>query len=162
MIQLTTSSAHETREVASKVAALVEPGDLILLVGELGAGKTTFVQGFGRSLGVTEPITSPTFTVAREYEGARLTMHHLDVYRLEEIEEVLDLALPELLDSPSVTLIEWGDAIIPALPAEYLEVRVEYGDDDDERVIGLRPVGKPWLRRELALTKLADGGAPAC
>jgi tRNA threonylcarbamoyladenosine biosynthesis protein TsaE len=162
VIQLTTSSAHETREVASKVAALVEPGDLILLVGELGAGKTTFVQGFGRALGVVEPITSPTFTLAREYEGSRISIHHLDVYRLEQIDEVLDLALPELLDSPAVTLIEWGDAIIPALPAEYLEVRVEYGDDDDERVIGLRPVGKQWLRRELALAKLAEHGAPSC
>jgi len=76
-----------------------------------------------------EPITSPTFTLAREYDGDRLTLHHLDVYRLEQIDEVLDLALPELLDSASVTLIEWGDAIIPALPAEYLEIRLEYGDD---------------------------------
>jgi tRNA threonylcarbamoyladenosine biosynthesis protein TsaE len=162
VIQLTTSSAHETQEVASKVAALVEQGDLILLVGELGAGKTTFVQGFGRALGVAEPITSPTFTLAREYEGDRVTIHHLDVYRLEQIDEVLDLALPELLDSPSVTLIEWGDAIIPALPAEYLEVRVEYGDDDEERVIGLHPVGKRWMQREPALHKVADRGAPRC
>lgn len=158
MIQLTTSSARETQEVASKIAALAEQGDLILLVGELGAGKTTFVQGFGRALGVDEPITSPTFTLAREYEGHRLTLHHLDVYRLEQIDEVLDLALPELLDSASVTLIEWGDAIIPALPAEYLEVRVEYGDEDDERVIGVRPVGKQWLRRETALARLVDHG----
>lgn len=158
MIQLTTSSAHETQEVASKLAALVEEGDLILLVGELGAGKTTFVQGFGKALGVPEPITSPTFTLAREYEGHRLTIHHLDVYRLEQIDEVLDLALPELLDSESVTLIEWGDAIIPALPAEYLEVRVEYGDDDNERVIGVRPVGTQWLRREHALARLGDHG----
>ena len=156
MIQLTTSSARETQEVASEIAALVEQGDLILLVGELGAGKTAFVQGFGKALGVTEPITSPTFTLAREYEGHRLTIHHLDVYRLEQIDEVLDLALPELLDSASVTLIEWGDAIIPALPAEYLEVRVEYGDDDDERVIGLRPVGKQWLRRESRLAKIVE------
>ncbi len=156
MIQLTTSSARETQEVASEIAALVEPGDLLLLVGELGAGKTAFVQGFGKALGVTEPITSPTFTLAREYEGHRLTIHHLDVYRLEQIDEVLDLALPELLDSASVTLIEWGDAIIPALPAEYLEVRIEYGDDEDERVVGLRPVGKQWLRREPRLAKIVE------
>ena len=157
MIQLTTSSARETQEVASKIAALIEQGDLVLLVGELGAGKTTFAQGFGQALGVVEPITSPTFTLAREYEGQRLTMHHLDVYRLEQIDEVLDLALPELLDSASVTLIEWGDAIIPALPGEYLEVRLEYGDDDDERVIGVRPVGRRWLSRETALTRTLEG-----
>ena len=157
MIQLTTSSARETQEVASKIAALIEQGDLVLLVGELGAGKTTFAQGFGQALGVVEPITSPTFTLAREYEGQRLTMHHLDVYRLEQIDEVLDLALPELLDSASVTLIEWGDAIIPALPGEYLEVRLEYGDDDDERVISVRPVGHRWLSRDTALTRTLEG-----
>ena len=158
MIQLSTSSARETQEVASKIAALVEQGDLVLLVGELGAGKTTFVQGFGRALGVNEPITSPTFTLAREYDGERLTMHHLDVYRLEQIDEVLDLALPELLDGPSVTLIEWGDAILPALPGEYLEVRLEYGDGDDERVIGVHAVGARWLRREVELTRTLKGG----
>ena len=157
MIQLTTSSARETQEVASKIAALIEQGDLVLLVGELGAGKTTFAQGFGQALGVVDPITSPTFTLAREYEGHRLTMHHLDVYRLEAIDEVLDLALPELLDGASVTLIEWGDAIIPALPGEYLEVRLEYGEDDDERVIGVRPVGQRWLSREIELTRTLEG-----
>ena len=157
MIQLTTSSARETQEVASKIAALVEQGDLVLLVGELGAGKTTFAQGFGQALGIVEPITSPTFTLAREYEGHRLTMHHLDVYRLEAIDEVLDLALPELLDGASVTLIEWGDAIIPALPGEYLEVRLEYGEDDDERVIGVRPVGHRWVSRETELTRTLEG-----
>ena len=157
MIQLTTSSALETQEVAYKIAALVEQGDLVLLVGELGAGKTTFAQGFGRALGVVEPITSPTFTLAREYEGQRLTMHHLDVYRLEEIDEVIDLALPELLDGASVTLIEWGDAIIPALPGEYLEVRFEYGEGDDERVVGVRPVGRRWLARETSLTRTLEG-----
>jgi len=157
VIQLTTSSALETQEVAYKIAALVEQGDLVLLVGELGAGKTTFAQGFGRALGVSEPITSPTFTLAREYEGQRLTMHHLDVYRLEEIDEVLDLALPELLDGASVTLIEWGDAIIPALPGEYLEVRFEYGEDDDERVVGVRPVGRRWLARETSLSRTLEG-----
>ncbi len=158
MIQLSTSSARETQEVASKIGALVEQGDLVLLVGELGAGKTTFVQGFGRALGVNEPITSPTFTLAREYDGRQLTVHHLDVFRLEQLDEVLDLALPELLDGPSVTLIEWGDAIIPALPGEYLEVRLEYGDDDDERVIGVHAVGARWLRREVELTRTLEGG----
>ena len=70
---------------------------------------------------------------------------------------MLDLALPELLDGASVTLIEWGDAIIPALPGEYLEVRLEYGDDDDERVIGVRPVGHRWLSREIELKQTLEG-----
>lgn len=147
MIRLSTSSADETRAVAARLADLLDGGDLILLAGELGAGKTTFVQGLGRALGVAEPITSPTFTLAREYRG-ELLLHHLDVYRLEHITEVLDLALPELLDSPAVTLIEWGDAIIPALPADYLEVRLEYGDTEDDRILTLRCVGNRWAARQ--------------
>jgi tRNA threonylcarbamoyladenosine biosynthesis protein TsaE len=146
-----TKSVDETRALAGALAELARPGDLLLLAGELGAGKTAFAQGFGRGLGVTEPITSPTFTLARDYEG-RLLMHHLDVYRLDHLGEVLDVGLPELLDDGSVTLIEWGDAILPALPTDYLEVRFAYGEDDDERTITVRPVGPRWSARRRAVT----------
>lgn len=142
--------------MAARLASLLDGGDLILLVGELGAGKTTFVQGLGRALGVAETITSPTFTLAREYRG-ELTLQHLDVYRLEHITEVLDLALPELLDSAAVTLIEWGDAIIPVLPADYLEVRLEYGDADDERILTFQCVGSRWAARQTALATAVQG-----
>lgn len=158
MIRISTSSAQETRALAARLAAHAEPGDLVLLVGELGAGKTTFVQGLGEALGVGEQITSPTFTLAREYEG-RIPLHHLDVYRLEQIEEVLDLALPELLDSGALTLIEWGDAIIPVLPADYLEVRLEYGEGDDERVISLHGVGPRWSARQREFAESLGAGA---
>jgi tRNA threonylcarbamoyladenosine biosynthesis protein TsaE len=151
MITAVTSSVAETREVAAAIAELARPGDLLLLVGELGAGKTAFAQGFGAALGVREPITSPTFTLARQYRG-RLELNHLDVYRLEQLDEVLDLGLAELLDAPSVTLIEWGDTIVPALPADFLEVRLSYGDEDDARRITVRPVGSPWTARVRALT----------
>src|SRR5690606_21518104 len=79
-----TSSVGETQELAAALAGLAQPGDLVVLAGDLGAGKTAFVQGFGRGLGVTEPITSPTFTLAQQYAG-RLTVHHLDVYRLDQL-----------------------------------------------------------------------------
>jgi tRNA threonylcarbamoyladenosine biosynthesis protein TsaE len=150
-ISAATSSVTQTRDLAAAVAELARPGDLILLVGDLGAGKTAFVQGFGAALGVRETITSPTFTLARQYAG-RLELNHLDVYRLEQIEEVLDLGLPELLDGPSVTLIEWGDSILPALPADYLEVQLTYGDSDDERTVQLRAVGTRWGARSRALS----------
>jgi len=150
-VQLRTASAEQTKEMAAVVAEHVRPGDLLLLVGDLGAGKTTFAQGFARALGVEEAVTSPTFTLARTYPG-RLSMHHVDVYRLERMSEVGDLALGELIDSNGVTLIEWGDAIVAALPPAYLEVRLELGDEPDDRTVGVRAVGQGWQLRLPALT----------
>ncbi len=145
-----TTAVEATRALAAAVAELARPGDVILLAGELGAGKTAFAQGFGRGLGVPGPITSPTFTLARQYVG-RLVLHHLDVYRLEHMEEVYDVGLPELLDEGGVTLIEWGDAVVPVLPADFLEIRLTFGDGDDDRDLTLRPVGGPWSARRRAL-----------
>ena len=146
-----THSVDETRALATALAELARAGDLILLAGDLGAGKTAFAQGFGRGLGVDEPITSPTFTLAREYQGARLRLHHLDAYRMEAIEEVFDVGLPELLDDEAVVLIEWGDAIVGVVPADYLEVRLTLGDADDDRTLEVRPVGPSWSARSRAV-----------
>jgi tRNA threonylcarbamoyladenosine biosynthesis protein TsaE len=150
LITAATSSVTQTRELAAAVAELARPGDLLLLVGELGVGKTAFAQGFGAALGVTVPITSPTFILARQYSG-RLELNHLDAYRLDQLEQALDLGLQELLDSPSVTLIEWGDAIAPVLPADYLEARLAYGEVVDDRRVVLRAVGTRWSARTRAL-----------
>jgi tRNA threonylcarbamoyladenosine biosynthesis protein TsaE len=141
-----TTSVVDTQELAGRLAALARPGDLLLLAGDLGAGKTAFTQGFARGLGVAEQVTSPTFTLARSYDG-RLLLHHLDVYRLDHLSEANDLGLAELLDSRAVTLIEWGDRVLAALPGDYLEVVLELGDGDDERRVTLRPVGPSWPRR---------------
>ena len=151
MIKTATSTVDATRDLGAALAELARPGDLVLLVGDLGAGKTALAQGFGRGLGIAGPITSPTFTLARQYEGGRLLLHHLDVYRLEQMEEVFDVGLPELLDEGAVTLIEWGDAIAPALPSDYLEVRLAYGAGDDERTIELKVVGASWSARQRAV-----------
>jgi tRNA threonylcarbamoyladenosine biosynthesis protein TsaE len=164
MIVAATARVEETRDLGAALAELVRPGDLVLLAGDLGAGKTAFAQGVGRGLGVRETITSPTFTLARQYEG-RLLLHHLDVYRLEQMEEVFDVGLPELLDEGAVTLIEWGDVIVPALPADFLEVRIAFGDGDDDRVITLGPVGPSWAGRQRALAAALEqwrtqGAAP--
>ena len=155
MLQVATTSPQQTGELAERVAALVDPGDVLLLVGELGAGKTAFAKAFGRALGVEEPMTSPTFTLAREYQG-RLRVFHLDVYRLEHLSEVTDLDLPDLLDAGGVILIEWGDAIAPALPADYLEIKLVFGVGDDDRNIRLRPVGARWTARERTLADRID------
>lgn len=155
MFKARTNSADETQQLAACIADLSNARDLILLVGDLGAGKTAFTQGFGRSLGVTDVITSPTFTLAKEYSG-RLLLHHLDVYRIEELEEVRDLALPELLEGDSVTVIEWGDQIVPALPQDYLEIRLEYGSEEHQRDITISFVGTNWQGRMAQVIKILD------
>jgi tRNA threonylcarbamoyladenosine biosynthesis protein TsaE len=146
-----TGSVEQTRELAAALSELARAGDLLLLVGDLGAGKTAFTQGFGAGLGVDDQITSPTFALVQGYTG-RLDLYHLDVYRLEQIEEAMDLGLSELLDDDSVTLIEWGDTITSALPRDYLEVRITFGEGAEDRVIELSPVGTPWQARRRALS----------
>lgn len=151
MIIAFTDAAQETKLLAAALAELTRAGDVVLLAGDLGAGKTAFAQGFGAALGVTEPITSPTYTLVSQYSG-RLELNHLDVYRLEQVTEVLDLGLAEMLDDGGVTLIEWGDTIIPELPADFLEVRLRMGEGDDDRVIEIQPVGPRWSARVRAIT----------
>lgn len=163
MLLARTTDVAETRALAATLAELARAGDLLLLSGDLGAGKTAFAQGFGRGLGIAENITSPTFTLAREYQGERLRLHHLDVYRMEAMAEVFDVDLPELLDDEAVVLIEWGEAIIPAVPADYLEVTLRLGADDDDRELELRPVGPSWGARVKAVATAigpwsAEGG----
>ncbi len=153
MIQLRTNGVDATRAMAGALADLAEPRDVLVLSGDLGAGKTAFTQGFGAALGVEERITSPTFTLVHEYEG-RIRVHHVDVYRLDEASEVFDLALPELLDDGGVTVIEWGNLILPELPRDYLDLRLELadvGEDPDVRLVTVTTVGESWARREAAL-----------
>jgi tRNA threonylcarbamoyladenosine biosynthesis protein TsaE len=150
MIFARTTSAEQTKALAAALAELARPGDLLLLAGDLGAGKTAFTQGYGAALGIDDLITSPTFTLVNSYEG-RLELNHLDVYRLEALGEVLDLGVPEMLDEGGVTVIEWGDAVSPALPADYLEIRFSFTEDDDERILELVPVGPRWAARTRAV-----------
>lgn len=155
-----TRSVDETRALAGSVAALARPGDLVLVSGELGSGKTAFVQGFGRALGVSGPITSPTFTLAQRYDG-EMVVHHLDVYRLDQLSEFHELGVDELLDDDGVVLIEWGEAVHQALPSNYLDVRLTFAEAADERDLVLRPVGSRWSARceqlAQAISRWADG-----
>ena len=138
MLELRAGSLADTHAIAAAVAALCHPGDLIVLSGELGAGKTAFAKGFGAALGVTEPITSPTFTLVHTYDlgpglgnGAK-ALHHADLYRLDRTAEVADLALDELAEYQGIVLVEWGD-VVDALFGDHLVVHLEaelLGDDD--------------------------------
>jgi tRNA threonylcarbamoyladenosine biosynthesis protein TsaE len=158
-LELSAETAEDTRAIAEAVGASLVAGDLVSLTGELGAGKTTFVQGAVRPLGVRDPVVSPTFTLVREYSGT-VPVHHVDVYRLDRIQDVLDLGFDEMLDDGSVVFVEWGDAIDTILPAEHLEVRLslagdEDGPDDgegDRRAVSLVAHGASWDRRWGAVT----------
>lgn len=158
MITAVTKSGEDTRELGAHLAGVVGPGDAVLLTGDLGAGKTTLAQGFGRGLGVEEQIISPTFTLVRSYRG-RLPLVHCDAYRLERVREVEDLGLAELLEEGAVGVVEWGEVVAPTL-AEFLEVRMELGQGDDDRQISLRPVGPSWSARLPALRAALERWAP--
>ena len=155
MITVVTKSAEDTRELGAALSAVARPGDVVLLSGDLGAGKTTLVQGFARGIGVTEPVVSPTFILVRTYAG-RLKLVHADAYRMDNLREVTDLDLPELLDDGGVALVEWGDVIAPVLPADFLEVRIDFGEGDDDRRLDVRVVGPTWAPRAGALRAALD------
>jgi tRNA threonylcarbamoyladenosine biosynthesis protein TsaE len=150
VIQAVTKNGEDTRALAGELAGLVRANDVILLCGDLGAGKTTFVQGLARALHVQEAVTSPTFVLARQYEGD-LPIAHLDVYRLDYQQEVIELGLQELADDDCVVVVEWGDMVAQTLPADFLEIRLEFGDAADERNLMLRTVGERWTARLAAI-----------
>ena len=151
-VDLRTSSADETREVGEAIASLLRARDAVVLTGELGAGKTTFAQGVARGLGIEEPVSSPTFTLVKEYSGI-LDLAHVDVYRLDRIQDVMDLGLDELGAGEDVLLVEWGDTIEELLPDERLRIELTSGadPDDDERSIAISATGAGWAERFAAL-----------
>jgi len=150
-LTLRAPSLAGTHAVAGALAALSRSGDVILLAGEMGAGKTAFAQGFGRALGITEPITSPTFTLVHSYETTDVSLHHADLYRLEQLVEVADLGLGELAEYHGIVLVEWGD-VAESMFGEHLVVRLDLVDGDlDARTVTITAVGGTWARRWAAL-----------
>lgn len=144
MLLLRVDDLAGTHAVAAAIAGLARAGDVIVLAGEMGAGKTAFAQGFGRALGVTEPITSPTFTLVHSYPcTGKLTLHHADLYRLDSSGEVADLALHELASFGGVVLVEWGDVAAATL-GDHLEVRLTHPLDADlDGDVDLDPDAEP-------------------
>ena len=138
-------TAADTRGLGAELAGLLRPGDLVVLVGPLGAGKTALTQGIGEALGVREPVTSPTFVIARVHTGGRLPLVHVDAYRLGGVADVDDLDLDAGTDE-SVTVVEWGQGLVEQLADEHLEVRLDRRDDD-VRTAELVPHGATWAAR---------------
>lgn len=147
MLHLRASSLADTLAIAAAIAGVSRSGDLIVLAGEMGAGKTAFAKGFGAALGVTEPITSPTFTLVHSYEAGKLTLHHADIYRLSTHNEVADLALAELLEYDGIVLVEWGDVVAGSL-GDHLLVQLDHDlDDENVRQLTVGGIGRSWATR---------------
>lgn len=160
MITLSSPSPVATHAIAGAIARFARAGDLIVLAGEMGSGKTWFTKGFAAAFGVTDRVTSPTFTLVHSYSGGRLPLHHVDVYRLDRMSEVADLALAELLEESGtgkggVVLVEWGDVVSAMFNNDFLEVRLEVDevDPDEARRLSVRAVGPGWSHRWDPLAK---------
>jgi tRNA threonylcarbamoyladenosine biosynthesis protein TsaE len=165
VIELIVARPEDMRALGEALAGVLIAGDVVALTGDLGAGKTTLVQGAARGLGVTDDaVTSPTFTLVREYRG-RWPVYHVDVYRLDRIQEVIDLGFEELLDPDGVTFIEWGDAIEGLLPEGHLEVELWSRPEDEGRIALISAAGARWSSRwerlEAATAPWSSPGAQA-
>ena len=149
MIDLRSDSVATTHEIAGVIAGLVRPRDIIVLAGDMGAGKTAFTVGFTRALGVSEDdqVSSPTFTLVHSYNSGRIPVLHADLYRLNSMAEVADLGLREQVDLGAVALVEWGDVAADVI-GDSLTIELSHDeDDDDARDIVISVEGHGWDTR---------------
>jgi tRNA threonylcarbamoyladenosine biosynthesis protein TsaE len=162
-LRLWSADEMATKAIGAAVAGLLEPGDVVGLAGDLGAGKTRLVQGAADALGADGPVLSPTFMLVREYDGDP-PIHHVDAYRLSGPLELEDLGLEDVLATDAVVFVEWADRVAAALPESWLEL-VLHIRDDDRREIEARPHGPAWDRRAdpltAALQPFVAGRSPA-
>lgn len=148
LLQFYVPTADDMVELGRVIGKLLRSGDIIALVGDLGMGKTTLVRGIGNGLDIDSHITSPTFTLIKEYSG-RLPLYHIDVYRLDEPEEILLLGFDELLSGDGVVVVEWADRIHSLLPKDHLEVRLSRHRDFRKVEIEAKGTGYEGLLEEL-------------
>ena len=133
----TVHSVEETWQVAVELASVLTPGSVIALTGDLGAGKTTFMQGLGFALGVQRPVTSPTFTLCVEYPTPRFKLVHMDLYRLIGPDDLLTIGFPEYLESGAVVAIEWPERAGDLIPPHAIHVCLTLTGNSDTRVIAI-------------------------
>lgn len=138
--ELKTADSEETSQFAAKLAHLLQPGDVLALEGDLGAGKTTFTKGLAKGLDIKRTVNSPTFTIIKEYKG-KLPLYHMDVYRLADAPE--DLGFDEYFEGDGVTVVEWAHLVEEQLPSELLTIYL-YHEGQEQRKIVLVPKGKRY------------------
>ena len=136
--ELSAASAEEMRRLGAQLAQELRPGDCVVLIGELGVGKTTFVQGLAQGLGVAEPVRSPTFILMREYRG-KVPLYHFDAYRIKNLDELREIGFEETVRSQGITVIEWGEKAAGLLPDGCWRVFFELLPDQSRRVTIERP-----------------------
>ena len=150
--QLTTRSAEETRNLGQRIGEHIQAGTVLALYGDLGSGKTVFVQGLGVGLNVPEdyPITSPTYTLINEYPG-RIKLYHVDLYRIDAPEEMEDTGLDDIFGTAAVMAIEWADRLGGTLPGDHIKIQFEINETED-RIIKCSAYGQ----REVDLLRIIE------
>jgi len=143
-LEIISHSSDETQKIGVRIGGIAQPGDIFLLVGQLGAGKTCLTQGIAWGLGIKEYAASPSFVVIRELYG-RLPLYHIDFYRLEHLEEIAELGLDDYLYGKGVSVVEWADKGLSLLPEEHLLIEISYLSDT-ERSLKLKPSGKRYRK----------------
>lgn len=141
MQKATMTSRDQTIALGEKIGKLLQAGDVLVLDGDLGAGKTTFTKGIGKGLGITDLIKSPTFTIIREYHDGRLPLYHMDAYRLEN-GGAEDLGLEEYFDSDGVSVVEWAEFVEDELPDDFLAIHFKRTDTEGTRILEFDPHGR--------------------
>ena len=134
-MEFVTHSPEETEAVGARLAGTLTPGTVIAYTGDLGAGKTAFTRGLARGLGVTERVTSPTFTIVNEYAGGRLPLFHFDLYRLGSSDELFDIGWEDYLSRDGVCAVEWSENVEDALEGGCIRIDIRRGDGDSDRII---------------------------
>lgn len=150
------ADVRDTQRLATRLGELAAPGTVLVLEGPLGAGKTSFVQGLAKGLGITEVVNSPTFTLIKEYSG-RIPLYHFDFYRLQTPAELWDLGFDEYLAGEGVCALEWGERFLQLLPQEFVQISIDYGGGSQRR-ISLKPFGVAACRLVKELETIASAG----
>lgn len=133
-LKLTTNSSEETIALGEILGAMLKPGDVLAMRGTLAAGKTTITKGIAKALGVTDNITSPTFCIISEYEGAKMPLYHMDVYRLDNAEDFINLGVDDLIYGNGVSIIEWSEKIQSELPKKTITVQITPNEDSTRTI----------------------------
>ena len=139
-MEFITNSERETEELGVRLAERLEPGNVVAFTGDLGAGKTAFTRGLARGLGITDRVTSPTFTIVNEYEGGRLPLFHFDLYRLSSSDELFDIGWEDYLACGGVCAVEWSENVSDALEEDVISVEICRGETDSRRIITIEGV----------------------